>query len=50
WNIKEEYLPPGWLCLVCGASDNEDLPPNFRKLARDAYTPDIIAACDCMLG
>ncbi|GAU15232.1 hypothetical protein TSUD_09700 [Trifolium subterraneum] len=50
WNIKEEYLPPGWLCLVCGASDNEDLPPNFRKLPRDAYTPDIIAACDCMLA
>jgi len=35
---------------VCGASDNVDLPPNFRKLAKDAYTPDIIAACDCMLG
>lgn len=35
---------------VCGASENEDLPPNFRRLARDAYTPDIIAACDCMLG
>lgn len=50
WKIKEDFLPPGWLCLVCGASDNADLPPNFRKLAKDAYTPDIIAACDCMLG
>ncbi|XP_019417379.1 PREDICTED: L-arabinokinase-like [Lupinus angustifolius] len=48
--LKEEFLPSGWLGLVCGASDTEDLPVNFRKLAKDAYTPDIIAACDCMLG
>ncbi|XP_020226099.1 L-arabinokinase [Cajanus cajan] len=48
--LKEEFLPSGWLCLVCGASEHEDLPPNFIKLARDAYTPDIIAASDCMLG
>ncbi|TYK14863.1 L-arabinokinase [Cucumis melo var. makuwa] len=50
WKLKEEYLPPGWLCLVCGASDTEELPPNFIKLAKDAYTPDLIAASDCMLG
>ncbi|KAG2699814.1 hypothetical protein I3760_07G206200 [Carya illinoinensis] len=42
WNLKEEYLPSGWLCL--------DLPPNFVKLAKDAYTPDLMAASDCMLG
>lgn len=35
---------------VCGASKSDDLPPNFIKLAQDAYTPDIIAASDCMLG
>lgn len=35
---------------VCGASDSQELPPNFMKLAKDAYTPDIIAASDCMLG
>ncbi|KAK7260752.1 hypothetical protein RIF29_27049 [Crotalaria pallida] len=50
WKLKEEYLPKGWLCLVCGASENQDLPPNFKKLAKDAYTPDVIAASDCMLG
>ncbi|KAG6591644.1 L-arabinokinase, partial [Cucurbita argyrosperma subsp. sororia] len=50
WKLKEEYLPPGWLCLVCGASDTEEVPPNFIKLAKDAYTPDMIAASDCMLG
>ncbi|XP_030939803.1 L-arabinokinase-like [Quercus lobata] len=50
WKLKEEYLPAGWLCLVCGASDNQELPPNFIKLAKDVYTPDLIAALDCMLG
>ncbi|OMO91093.1 hypothetical protein COLO4_18626 [Corchorus olitorius] len=50
WTLKEEYLPSGWLCLVCGASDTQELPRNFIKLAKDAYTPDLIAASDCMLG
>ncbi|KAK6131981.1 hypothetical protein DH2020_034273 [Rehmannia glutinosa] len=35
---------------VCGASESMDLPPNFVKLAKDTYTPDVIAASDCMLG
>jgi L-arabinokinase len=38
------------LIQVCGASDSQELPPNFIKLAKDAYTPDLIAASDCMLG
>ncbi|XP_075102772.1 L-arabinokinase isoform X2 [Nicotiana tabacum] len=50
WKLKEEYLPTGWLCLVCGASESQQLPPNFIKLAKNAYTPDIMAASDCMLG
>lgn len=50
WKLKEEYLPPGWLCLVCGASSEQELPPNFIKLAKDTYTPDVMAASDCMLG
>ncbi|XWS72876.1 hypothetical protein CRYUN_Cryun02cG0077500 [Craigia yunnanensis] len=50
WKLKEEYLPSGWLCLVCGASDTQEYPPNFLKLPKDAYTPDLIAASDCMLG
>lgn len=49
WKLKEEYLPSGWKCLVCGASDSQ-LPPNFMKLPKDAYTPDFMAASDCMLG
>ncbi|XP_065851057.1 L-arabinokinase-like [Euphorbia lathyris] len=50
WKLKEEYLPSGWLCLVCGASNEHELPKRFIKLAKDAYTPDLIAASDCMLG
>lgn len=50
WTLKQESLPEGWLCLVCAASDNQELPPNFIKLAKDVYTPDLIAACDVMLG
>ncbi|MED6130560.1 D-arabinose 1-dehydrogenase (NAD(P)(+)), variant 2 [Stylosanthes scabra] len=48
--LKEEFLPSGWLCLVCGASDTQDLPVNFKKLPKNVYTPDIIAASDCMIG
>ncbi|XP_031382671.1 L-arabinokinase-like isoform X2 [Punica granatum] len=50
WSLKEEFLPPGWVCLVCGASDKQSLPPRFIKLKKDVYTPDVIAASDCMLG
>ncbi|XP_051137394.1 L-arabinokinase-like [Andrographis paniculata] len=50
WTLKKEYLPDGWLCLVCGASESMDVPTNFVKLAKDTYTPDVIAASDCMLG
>ncbi|XAR63769.1 L-arabinokinase [Bertholletia excelsa] len=50
WKLKEDSLPDGWICLVCGASDSHELPPNFRKLPKDVYTPDLIAASDCMLG
>lgn len=50
WNLKKEWLPEGWMCLVCGASEKQELPPNFVRLAKDAYTPDLMAASDCMLG
>lgn len=50
WKLKQEWLPSGWLCLVCGASDKQELPSNFIRLPKDAYTPDLMAASDCMLG
>ncbi|KAL0312264.1 UNVERIFIED_CONTAM: L-arabinokinase [Sesamum radiatum] len=43
WTLKEDYLPHGWLCLFWSFR-------KFHELAKDAYTPDMIAASDCMLG
>eukprot|EP00249_Psilotum_nudum_P019822 c27434_g1_i1 orf=150-3173(+) len=50
WLLKEEYLPAGWKCLVCAAPAGQKFPSNFICLDRDAYTPDLIAASNCMLG
>ncbi|KAF5186135.1 L-arabinokinase, partial [Thalictrum thalictroides] len=50
WTLKQEYLPDDWLCLVCGVSDTQELPPTFIKLEKNSYMPDFIAASDCMLG
>ncbi|CAM6123101.1 unnamed protein product [Calypogeia fissa] len=50
WALKEEYLPAGWKCLVCGAPAEQQLGSNFVRMDRDVYTPDLIAASDCMLG
>ncbi|XP_042035149.1 L-arabinokinase-like [Salvia splendens] len=49
WKLQKKYLPDGWICLVCGASEGKELPENFIKLPKDIYTPDFIAASDCML-
>ncbi|TMW88487.1 hypothetical protein EJD97_018509 [Solanum chilense] len=50
WKLKKEYLPEGWICLVCGASEDQEIPSNFIKLPKDFYTPDAIAASDVLLG
>ncbi|KAI5062302.1 hypothetical protein GOP47_0022841 [Adiantum capillus-veneris] len=50
WSLEEEFLPRGWKCLVCAAPTGQTLPSNFKAVASDAYTPDLIAASDCMLG
>lgn len=50
WALQEEFLPEGWKCLVCAAPAGQAFPSNFKAIASDAYTPDLIAASDCMLG
>lgn len=50
WSLQEEFLPEGWKCLVCAAPAGQNFPSNFKAIASDAYTPDLIAASDCMLG
>lgn len=49
--MSGQHLWPNSIFIkVCGASETQELPPNFIKLAKDAYTPDLMAASDCMLG
>lgn len=43
---KIPSLPEGWTCL----SQTIDCPPLFHKISRDLYMPDLIAACDAVLG
>ncbi|GAB4816629.1 hypothetical protein N2152v2_003675 [Parachlorella kessleri] len=53
WHLEEATLPPGWTCVVCSAGrppGGVALPANFRLAAEDAYTPDLIAAADCVVG
>ncbi|KAL3419911.1 hypothetical protein PVAG01_08410 [Phlyctema vagabunda] len=39
-------LPKGWACV----SQTIDHPPLFHKISHDVYMPDIIGACDAVLG
>lgn len=32
-----------------GASAEQELGSNFRRMDRDSYVPDLLAASDCML-
>eukprot|EP00850_Spirogloea_muscicola_P019500 SM000192S04895 [mRNA] locus=s192:52862:62216:+ [translate_table: standard] len=50
WSLQESFLPSDWKGVVCTTLPVGNLPPNFVKPDRDTYTPDLIAACDCMLG
>ena len=52
WRLRDDFLPPGWRCVVCTILPlGGALPPRFmRPPSQDAYTPDILNACDAMLG
>jgi hypothetical protein len=39
-------LPEGWICV----SQTIDCPPFFNKISGDVYMPDLIGACDAVLG
>lgn len=39
-------LPEGWVCL----SQTINCPPLFYKITHDVYMPDVIGACDAVLG
>lgn len=54
WDLKDEYLPPGWLGLVTvGPKDllrRGPLPSRYRAISSDVFMPDLINAVDVVLG
>lgn len=51
--VREDFLPPGWVCVACNGGrplSPTPLPANFRLAPADVYTPDLVAACDCVIG
>lgn len=48
--MKQQHLPPNWICIVCAAPDNVEMPPSFYRAPKDAYVPDLTNACDVLLG
>jgi len=52
WRLREEYVPPGFVCVVLG-STLQEVPERSEKYiytARDVYVPDILQACDVLIG
>jgi len=52
WKLRDDMLPPGWMCLVLAATSSSDSLPSSRFIAIDynAYIPDYIAAADAVMG
>lgn len=48
--IKDEFLPPGWICLVLRATPKMIPSDRFRAMDHDIYVPDLIYAADAVLG
>jgi hypothetical protein len=49
WDLRSDFLPPGWTCVVCSAGKppcGKPLPPNFLLAKADAYTPDLVWRMD----
>jgi L-arabinokinase len=52
-DVREDFLPAGWLCVACNGGrplGPGPLPPNFRLAPADVFTPDLVAASDCIIG
>lgn len=51
WGVDASWLPDGWRCVVASTKPGGPvLPPNWSRAPADAYTPDLVAAADCVLG
>lgn len=46
WELKEDALPEGWLCIVCSGGkpilSDKQLPNNFRLASPDDFIPDLV--------
>lgn len=55
WKLQESCLPEDWVCVVCAGGGefqrfSKRHGSRFILAPPDAYTPDLIAAADCVLG
>jgi len=50
FQITENFIPDGWVCLMSGSTCMEQLPHNVIKLPKDAHLPDIVNYCDAVIG
>ncbi|KAL0052129.1 hypothetical protein WJX82_008344 [Trebouxia sp. C0006] len=54
WELREENLPEGWICVVCSGGkpivSDTKLPSNFRLAKPDDFIPDLVNAANCALG
>lgn len=48
WELKEDALPDGWVCVVCSGGkpilSDKQLPSNFRLAQPDDFIPDLVRA------
>eukprot|EP00937_MAST-01D_sp_MAST-1D-sp2_P000043 g43.t1 len=51
WELREDFLPAGWRCMICTAlAIQTELPARFMRAERDAYIPDLMLAADAIIG
>ena len=53
WVVEERSAPEGWAVVALGGAPGAPgapLPPNFVVAGADCYTPDLVGACDVVLG
>jgi hypothetical protein len=53
WAVDARSAPPGWAVVALGGAPGAPgapLPPNFYVADSGCYTPDLVGACDVVLG
>lgn len=50
WELRDEFLPPGWVCYTLGLKAEEMPSVRFKALPFNVHVPDYIHAADVVLG